>query len=120
MVGDARPGEPVAPEQNGHLDACGGVGDVGGRDETVGPRQCAEGSLALGQHVAGAGGAAFDADRQVGAQPQGEPSAPEASAEWPASSTSVHAAGFTAVVEGRFADQFDLDGALETLDGAHE
>ena len=46
--------------------------------------------------------------------------APAASAAWPSLSTSVHFAGFAAVVESRLADQLDLDRALEALDGAHQ
>ena len=119
MVGDARSGEPVAPEPDGRVDACGGVGDVGGSGETVGPGQCAEGPLALGQHVAGAGGAAFDADRQVGAQPQGLPGACGVGGVARAVDQRPRG-GFAAVVERRFADQFDLDGSVEALHRPHE
>ena len=102
------------------VDVDGGLDGVARAGEALGPGQRAEGPLALVQHVPGARRAALDPDQHVGAEPErragrvgGVGAVALGVGEGPGGLD-------PAVVEGRLADQLDLDRALEALHGAHE
>ena len=119
MVGHPGPGEPVAPEVRGRGEPGVGIVDVLGRRQLLGPRERAEDLLSLLERVPRPDPVALDPERHVGAQADRLPGAgrvgglPVVAGQGPFGRRA-------AVIEGRFADQLELDAALDAERRAHE
>ena len=96
-----------------------GLGDVDRRGQPLGPRQGAVALLAGREDVPGADPVALHAEREVGLQPDRLARAGRVGGV-PAAVDQRPFGRRPAVVEGRLADQIDLDGALQAADRAHQ
>ena len=119
VVRDPRPLQPGAPEADRRGELRLRLLDVLRRGELLGPRERAVGAVAGLEHVPRADAVALGAEREVGLE-----------ADRLAGSARVGCVAAAvdhrplrrrpAVVEGRLADELDLDAALEALDRADE
>ena len=121
VVGDPRPAEPAAPEPRRRREPRLGLVDVLRGRELLGPRQRAERAVARFQHVAAAHPVALDPECEVRLEADGRGLPGHARVCRMAAAVDERPGGrLAAVVEGRFADELDLDAALDALDCAHQ
>ena len=119
VIGDACLAEPVAPEARRGGEPGGGVVDIGGACELLGPGERAERLVARLERVPRPHAVALDAEREVGVQPD-RLSGPGGVGDVAVAVDQRPLARRAAVVEHRLADQLDLDAAVEAFDRAHE
>ena len=120
VVGDPRPGQPAPPELHRGLDVGERLVGVGRTSQVLGPRQGAEGTFALRQHVPGAGRTTLDADRHVGAEPERRAAGVSGVGEATVGVGQGPGRLDPAVVERRLADEARPRPSLEALDRADE
>ena len=118
VVGNERAREPIAPEHRRRVELPEGFLGGGWHARFVAPGERAEDRLAVPQDVPGSGPAAFDAEQHVGLEPEcligpGDLAAMAVGADRPLP-------GNATVVEGRLAQQIDLDRARDAAGRAHE
>ena len=119
VVGHPGAGEPVAPEVRGRGEPGVRIVDVLGRRQLLGPRERAEDLLSLLERVPRPDPVALDPELHVGPQPDRLPGAGRVSG-LPVVTGQGPFGRRAAVIEGRFADQLELDAALDAERHAHE
>ena len=118
VIGDSRPGQPVAPELAGGVEPGVGFLDVHRRGDRVIPGQRAIELLALAQHMPSTHVIGLDPEQHVGLKRHLLTRARHLGAV--AIARKRPFAGRPAVVERGLAHELDLDGALHAHDRAHQ